>query len=460
MSNFNEPTSLNWGEPTPKRARLLPLLAVGAATFAAGGALVGGYVLFSGGNSQVAAVAVPAEDATASQVAALLPQSPATPAAGALDETQATAEIATRSSDPQLFEVPTDLAAAETASADPEGADPLPVADAGALTDEGGSEDDTAQVLPVQADAPDLSPAAMLNDAVALAGASSADGIRALMTPAVQVTDAAASEQGDEAALLASGSEDLTLDEGAVLVSSAGADQADAALIADAPQAAARETADTAAEPTSVTTADAAPAPARVIPLETAEDRLALVSTVVKGVRDITEIVATGAYRIEPIENPDGVIIPRLVLNGLEAETIEMEAMLVLAAERDLYSVPYIARHLSGEACQVMLMLSVVQRELSVGGPAEQAEATRLSEALQSFREPPVVEMSTPVDTGTSPAVEQRVYTVQSGDSLAYIALQFYGDTNEYLRIFEANREQIEDPERIQVGQRLVVPAA
>ncbi|GAC1404580.1 MAG: hypothetical protein NVSMB56_19130 [Pyrinomonadaceae bacterium] len=51
-------------------------------------------------------------------------------------------------------------------------------------------------------------------------------------------------------------------------------------------------------------------------------------------------------------------------------------------------------------------------------------------------------------------------YTVQSGDTLSKIAKHFYGDTNEYMRIFYANRDQIDDPNMIKVGQELTIPPA
>lgn len=54
---------------------------------------------------------------------------------------------------------------------------------------------------------------------------------------------------------------------------------------------------------------------------------------------------------------------------------------------------------------------------------------------------------------------DQRVYIVQAGDSLAYIALQFYGSPNVYDRILEANRSILQSPEQIQTGQRLVIPS-
>jgi nucleoid-associated protein YgaU len=52
----------------------------------------------------------------------------------------------------------------------------------------------------------------------------------------------------------------------------------------------------------------------------------------------------------------------------------------------------------------------------------------------------------------------QETYVVQSGDSLSAIAQQFYGDANAYMRIFEANRDKLNNPDLIQPGQELVIP--
>jgi len=58
-----------------------------------------------------------------------------------------------------------------------------------------------------------------------------------------------------------------------------------------------------------------------------------------------------------------------------------------------------------------------------------------------------------------APAPEAQKYTVQSGDSLSKIAKQFYGDASQYMKIFEANQDQLDDPNKIQVGQELNIPA-
>jgi len=56
------------------------------------------------------------------------------------------------------------------------------------------------------------------------------------------------------------------------------------------------------------------------------------------------------------------------------------------------------------------------------------------------------------------PQVANQSYTVKAGDTLSKISKQFYGDANEYMRIFYANRDKLNDPDKIQVGQKLVIP--
>ena len=59
----------------------------------------------------------------------------------------------------------------------------------------------------------------------------------------------------------------------------------------------------------------------------------------------------------------------------------------------------------------------------------------------------------------TAPLVAQT-YTVVKGDSLSKIAKHFYGDALDWKRIFEANRDQIQDPDLIHPGQELRIPDA
>ena len=49
-------------------------------------------------------------------------------------------------------------------------------------------------------------------------------------------------------------------------------------------------------------------------------------------------------------------------------------------------------------------------------------------------------------------------YTVQAGDTLSAIAKKYLGNANDYMDIFNANRDQLTDPDKIKPGQVLKIP--
>jgi nucleoid-associated protein YgaU len=57
----------------------------------------------------------------------------------------------------------------------------------------------------------------------------------------------------------------------------------------------------------------------------------------------------------------------------------------------------------------------------------------------------------------TAPSAAQT-YTVNKGDTLSKIAKEFYGSANRWHEIYDANRDQISNPDLIQPGQVLKIP--
>jgi len=49
-------------------------------------------------------------------------------------------------------------------------------------------------------------------------------------------------------------------------------------------------------------------------------------------------------------------------------------------------------------------------------------------------------------------------WVVKPGESLSKIAKDVYDDGNKYMKIFEANKDQLKDPNMIKPGQKLVLP--
>jgi len=54
--------------------------------------------------------------------------------------------------------------------------------------------------------------------------------------------------------------------------------------------------------------------------------------------------------------------------------------------------------------------------------------------------------------------VPAKTYDVVAGDTLSKIAKHYYGDASKYMKIFEANKDQLKDPNKIAVGQKLRIP--
>ena len=55
-------------------------------------------------------------------------------------------------------------------------------------------------------------------------------------------------------------------------------------------------------------------------------------------------------------------------------------------------------------------------------------------------------------------ATSSKTYTVKSGDTLSKIAKEHLGDANAYMKIYEANRDQLNNPDLIKPGQVLKLP--
>jgi nucleoid-associated protein YgaU len=78
-------------------------------------------------------------------------------------------------------------------------------------------------------------------------------------------------------------------------------------------------------------------------------------------------------------------------------------------------------------------------------------------DALKSVN-PNADDVTCDIDINPSLAPKEASYEVHSGDTLSKIAKRFYNDANAYMKIFEANTDQLNDPNAIQVGQTLRIP--
>ena len=52
----------------------------------------------------------------------------------------------------------------------------------------------------------------------------------------------------------------------------------------------------------------------------------------------------------------------------------------------------------------------------------------------------------------------QRIHKVAAGDTLSKIARKYYGKAGDYMKIFDANKDKLKDPDKIFPGQDLIIP--
>jgi nucleoid-associated protein YgaU len=95
------------------------------------------------------------------------------------------------------------------------------------------------------------------------------------------------------------------------------------------------------------------------------------------------------------------------------------------------------------------------------GKVQSQDEANKIWDAIKTvpdWRNDVVAQIDV-VGGAAGGASAAQTYTVKSGDTLSKIAKEHLGDANAYMAIFEANRDQLNDPDKIRPGQVLKIPA-
>jgi nucleoid-associated protein YgaU len=93
----------------------------------------------------------------------------------------------------------------------------------------------------------------------------------------------------------------------------------------------------------------------------------------------------------------------------------------------------------------------------TVASEQEKNEIWQAIKTIPSWKDDIVADIQ--VTGGSTAGTTGRSYTVKSGDTLSKIAKEHLGDANAYKKIFDVNRDQLSDPDKIQPGQVLKIPA-
>jgi nucleoid-associated protein YgaU len=96
------------------------------------------------------------------------------------------------------------------------------------------------------------------------------------------------------------------------------------------------------------------------------------------------------------------------------------------------------------------------------GTVSTQEEANKIWDAIKTIPDWPkeIVADIQATGRGASVVSNESTYTVRPGDTLSKIAKEKLGDPSAYTQIFNLNRDQLSDPNKIKPGQVLKIPQA
>jgi nucleoid-associated protein YgaU len=96
---------------------------------------------------------------------------------------------------------------------------------------------------------------------------------------------------------------------------------------------------------------------------------------------------------------------------------------------------------------------NLMPQQMPATAPSKPAAEVRPPAMLAVHEAPPQ-----PKDQYAPAPKSARVHTVQAGETLFSIARQYYGDQRQWRRIYQANKNRLQDPQNVRVGMKLIVP--
>lgn len=139
------------------------------------------------------------------------------------------------------------------------------------------------------------------------------------------------------------------------------------------------------------------------------------------------------------------------VQQALQSVSASTGARLNARANGDLVEIHGTVRSLA-EKQNVMRAITQAAGDVGIKNMIEVASDSGQQPISQLGRGGPAIGLSHASDTGA------RTHKVAKGETLSHIAQRYYGKASEYNRIFEANRDQLKDPDKIREGMDLKIP--
>ena len=98
----------------------------------------------------------------------------------------------------------------------------------------------------------------------------------------------------------------------------------------------------------------------------------------------------------------------------------------------------------------------------TVGSEAEKNEIWNAIKTIPTWQKDVVADIQVTGGSGggaaTATATAAKTYTVKAGDTLSKIAKEHLGNAGAYMKIFDLNKDQLSDPDKIKPGQVLRLP--
>ncbi len=161
------------------------------------------------------------------------------------------------------------------------------------------------------------------------------------------------------------------------------------------------------------------------------------------------------AERADAVTRVNAGVGPAPVMSGAAAEKVASQPLTQPISLQHVSPQPESARSIVNDTALASLS---VPRGLSTSDGREETAfilSTIVAQAVKANSQPQAA-MAALISAGDTH--QHDVYTVGQCDSLRSIALRFYGDAAGYNHIFEANRTLLSSPDKLRIGQRLVIP--
>jgi nucleoid-associated protein YgaU len=88
---------------------------------------------------------------------------------------------------------------------------------------------------------------------------------------------------------------------------------------------------------------------------------------------------------------------------------------------------------------------------------ASAAQTEQTARATTKLDKPEPVRAATAAQTSAAPT-SGTTYVVEAGDNLTRISLKFYNSNYKWMKIYDANRDTLKNPNYIYIGQSLIIP--